>query len=162
MNKMTLEAKTVIKNKFWIVEDEGQKVATIQAMPGGVVYVAGDQREQFPNIKLLSNRYNIHVEPASKSAKSKSKTYDIYGFPTGSRPYNELYDVRRRLPFFTKNSKSKSFYCAGYYAIKLNDTWSQHFCPKSITVSRYPYLGPFRTKEEVQQAITEKRAQESL
>lgn len=158
---MTLEAKPVIKNKFWIVEEEGQQVATIQAAPDGVVLVRDNQREKFPNIKLLSNRYNIHVGSAPRGAKTVKNNYNIYGFPTGSKPYNELYDVRRRLPFFTKTAKSKSFYCAGYYAVKINDEWSEQFCPKSILIRRYSYLGPFKTSEEVKQAITDTFVQES-
>lgn len=158
---MTLEAKPVIKNKFWIVEDSGQQVATIQAAPDGVVLVRDNQREKFPNIKFLSNRYNIHVGSAPRGAKNTKVDYNIYGFPTGSKPYNELYDVRRRLPYFTKTAKSKSFYCAGYYAVKVNGEWIEHFCPKSIVIKRYSYAGPYRTAEEAQSAIRQKSSQES-
>lgn len=146
MNKMTLEAKPVIKNKFWIVEEEGQQVATIQAAPDGVVLVHDGQREKFVNFKLLSSRYNIR---AGKAVKNKSDSgHNIYGYPTDCKPHNELYNVRRRLPSYTKSAKSKSYYCAGYYAVFINDEWTAHFCPKSITVSRYPYHGPFKTKDE--------------
>lgn len=161
MNKMTLEAKPVIKNKFWIVEDSGQQVATIQAAPDGVVLVRDNQREKFPNIKLLSHRCNIHVGSAPRGAKPAKKDHNIYGFPTGSKAHNELYDVRRRLPYFTKTSKSKSFYCAGYYAVKINNEWTEHFCPKSIVIKRYQYLGPYRTTEEAQSAIRQKTTLES-
>lgn len=161
MNNMTLEAKPVIKNKFWIVEESGQQVATIQAAPDGVVLVRDNQREKFPNIKLLSHRYNIHVGSAPRGAKPAKKDYNIYGFPTGSKPYNELYDVRRRLPYFTKTAKSKSFYCAGYYAVKINNEWTEHFCPKSIVIKRYSYAGPYRTAEEAQAVIRQNSTQES-
>ena len=154
---MTLEAKPVIKNKFWIVENEGQQIGTIQAAPDGVVLVRDNFREKFPNIKLLSNRYNIHVGKAPQGNKIVKNEYNIYGFPTGTRPHNELYDVRRRLPFFTKNAKSKSYYCAGYYAVLINDQWIEHFCPKSIVIRRYPYQGPFKTKDEMQRAIAVNR-----
>lgn len=145
---MDMEAKPVIKNKFWIVEEAGQQVATIQAAPDGVVLVKGTRREKFVNFKLLSAKYNIHVGKAPKTKKSDSSLHNIYGFPTDCQPYNEVYDVRRRLPFYTKTAKSKSFYCAGHYAVNINGTWSNHFCPKSITISRYKYHGPFKTKEE--------------
>lgn len=154
MNKMTLEAKPVIKNKFWIVEESGRQVATIQAAPDGVVFVKDDSREKFSNIKLLSNRYNIHIGKApARGTKSVKNEHNIYGFLTGSKPYNELYDVRRRLPFFTKTAKSKSFYCAGYYVIKINGTWVEQFCPKSITVKRYPFLGPYKTQQEAETVL---------
>jgi hypothetical protein len=151
---MTLEAKTIIKNKFWIVEDQGKKIATIQAMPGGVVFVKDNQREPFPNIKNLTKRYNIQVVNETKNPRSKLKTFDVYGYPTNSRPYNQVYDLKRKLPFFTKTSKSKSLFCAGYYAILINNSWKEHFCPKSITVKRYQYLGPFKTQYQVQEALS--------
>lgn len=153
--KMMLEARPVVKNKFWIVEQAGQQVATIQAAPDGVVLVKGQKREKFVSFKLLKDKYNIHVGRAAKTAKPAVKTYAIYDFPTDCRPFNELYDVRRKLPFYTKTNKSKSFYCAGYYAIQLNGEWKEHFCPKSITVNRYPYHGPYATPSEAQRKIRE-------
>ena len=42
-----LVAKTIIKNKYWVVEQSGKKVATIQAVEnGGFVYVQNNNREQ--------------------------------------------------------------------------------------------------------------------
>lgn len=153
--KVTLEAKPIVKNKFWIVEQAGEQVATIQAAPDGVVLVKGQKREKFVNLKLLKDKYNIHLGRASKQTKSPVKTYAIYDFPTDCKPYNEIYDVRRKLPFYTKTAKSKSYFCAGYYAVKLNSTWQEQFCPKLITLNRYPYHGPYATLAEVQQQLQE-------
>ena len=45
-------AKPVVKNKFWVVENHGQKIATIQARDdGGFVYVHDELREFFPSVK---------------------------------------------------------------------------------------------------------------
>jgi len=148
-----LLAKTILKNKFWVVENQGQQVATIQATDNGVVLVRDNDRESFANIKMLSVKYNIHVSKGSKKTTNDQKNYNIYGFSTDSKPYNAVYNVKRRIPYFTKNSKSKSYYCAGYYAVQINEKWSTHFCPKSITVHRYPYFGPFRSRDEAEQKI---------
>lgn len=152
--KMMLEARPVVKNKFWIVEQEGQQVATIQAAPDGVVLVKGQKREKFVSLKLLKDKYNIHVGRAKTTVKPIT-TNEIYSYPTDCRPHNELYDVRRRLPFYTKSEKSKSVYCAGYYAIQLNGEWDRHFCPKSITINRYPYHGPYATPGEADRVLQE-------
>ncbi len=57
---MTVFAKPVLKNKFWIVEDDGEKVATIQMVEDGtVVYVSSTERKKYASIKLLSKDYNI-------------------------------------------------------------------------------------------------------
>jgi len=145
---MMLEAKPIIKNKFWIVEDGGQKVATIQASPDGVFLVKGSAREKFVNFKLLSTKYNIRVNKGGKDKKIVDNSNNIYDFPVDCTPFNELYDVRRKLPFYTKAAKSKSFYCAGYYVVKIDDHWENQFCPKSITINRYPYFGPYKSETE--------------
>lgn len=143
-------AKPVIKNKFWVVEDHGQKVATIQAREdGGFVYVHDEQREFFPSVKVLKQKYNIKFGSADRAKKGNSKL--VYGYPISGRAYNEVWDVQRRLPIYSKTAKSKSLFCAGYYIIKLNGIWTEHYCPKNITLSRYEFQGPFCTKEEMQQ-----------
>ena len=148
-----MEAKPIVKNKFWIVEDHGNKIATIQAAPDGVVLVKDSKREKFVNFKVLSNKYNIQPSKLVKQTKAASKDYNIYGFPTCSKPFNVVYDVRRRLPFFSKTNKSKSFFCAGYYVVCINKQWDLQFCPKSITINRYTYFGPFSTKVEAENKI---------
>jgi hypothetical protein len=150
-------AKTVVKNKFWIVESNGNKIATIQAIDedGGVAYVHNDKREVFPSIKMLSKKYNIEFVKADKPIRERLNVYDVYGFPTGSNPHNEVLDVQRYLPIYTKTAKSKSFFCAGYYIVKFTDTWVRSYCPKLITLNRYEYQGPFKTKERMLESMKE-------
>lgn len=145
---MSLLAKSVIKNKCWIVEEDGTKVATILASPVGVTYVHGTKRENFPNLKLLSDRYNIHIDKSKKEA-IKRDPYDVYGYPSSAKVYNRLWDVQKKIPIFTKHPKSKSYFCAGYYLVKMNGQWTEVFCPKLITVNRYSFYGPYRTEEEM-------------
>ncbi len=143
-------AKPVIKNKFWVVEDHGQKIATIQAREdGGFVYVHDEQREFFASVKNLKQKYNIKFGSADKAKKEQGRT--VYGYPVSGKFYNEVWDVQRRLPIYSKTAKSKSLFCAGYYLIKLNGTWSEHYCPKNITLSRYQFQGPFATKEAMKE-----------
>lgn len=151
---MNLLAKPVVKNKYWIVEDEGKKIATIQAVEeGGVVYVHDNARETFPSIKLLTKKYNIDFVKVDKVKKEKPAGYDVHGYPTGHKPFNEMYDVQRKLPIYTKTSKSKSFFCAGHYVIKFSNNWVKAYCPKAITLNRYEYQGPFKTAEEQQATL---------
>ena len=142
-------AKPVVKNKFWVVEDHGQKIATIQARDdGGFVYVHDEQREFFPSVKNLKQKYNIKFSSPDRVKKENNKT--VYGYAVSGRAYNQVWDVQRRLPVFSKTPKSKSLFCAGYYLIKLSETWTEHFCPKNITLARYNYAGPFKTKNQMQ------------
>lgn len=147
-----LIAKTVLKNKYWIVESDGDKIGTIQAADdGSVVFVHDLQREKFASIKLLTKSKNLVIVKGVVTKKNQVKN-EVYGFPTICKPYNQLWDVKNKLPVFTKANKSKSYFCAGFYLIKFKDIWEISFCPKLIAVNRYSFSGPFATKE---QATTE-------
>jgi hypothetical protein len=149
-----LVAKPVVKNKFWVVENSGEKIATIQARhDGGYVYVHDDQREYFSTVRALKEAYNIKFGSLTKAPK-ESKNH-VYGFPISGRAFNRVWDVQRKLPVYTKTLKSRSYFCAGYYLIKFNGTWSFAFCPKNITLSRYEFVGPFRTGDEAKQLVKE-------
>ena len=149
---MSLLAKAVVKNKCWVVEDDGHKVGTIMTNPQGVVYQHDQKREQFASLKLCSDKYNIIVDKAPpKRVITESNT--VYGYPCEHNAQNILWDVKHKLPIFTKGSKSKSFFCAGYYIIKFNNGWVKSYCPKLITLNRYPYAGPYDTVEEMQERL---------
>ena len=151
-----LIAKPVVKNKIWIVEsDPGNKVGNIMMVDkGGVVYIHDDQREMFPSIKILSQKYNIKFAAPEKK-KSVAPAHDVYGFPTVGKPHNQVLDVQRYLPIYTKSTKSKSFFCAGHYIVKYNHTWVKEYCPKLITLNRYEYQGPFKSQERATVAMNE-------
>ena len=150
---LNLLARTIVKNKCWVVENDGTKVATILANESGngvtLVHSDGEQRERFSSLKLLSDRYNIVIDK-TKVAKVAKESHDVYSYPCENKPQNALWGVQHKLPVFTKGSKSKSFFCAGYYIIRFNFGWAKAYCPKLITLNRYPYQGPYFTKEEMQ------------
>jgi hypothetical protein len=79
---------------------------------------------------------------------------EVQGFATSCLPHNGMYDIKRKLPMFTKSNDSKSLYCAGYYVIKFEKGWVKSFCPKLITLQRYEYKGPFKTELEMKQVLS--------
>lgn len=150
----TFKAKPIVKNKLWILEDDTHKVGSIVSGPkGSVSLISGGQKESFPSFNVLKEKYNIRVD--RKIAKTKEETDTIYGFPVSSNAYNEVYDVKRKLPLFTKKSKSKSFYCAGYYVINVMGEWTVEYCPKLLLVNRNQFFGPFKTEQECNDKIAD-------
>ena len=150
-------AKTIVKDKFWVVEDQGEKVATIQAREdGGYVYVHDEQREYFPSVKNLKQKYNIKFSGANRLTKSETNL--VYGYPITGRAHNQVFDIQRRLPVYTKTPKSRSLFCAGYYIVKINHAWTAAFCPKNITLNRYEYVGPYVNETVMQNQLKELNA----
>lgn len=147
-SRTELRAKPVIKNRFWIVESNGEKVGTIERDDAGaVIYAENQSRTFFKNLSNLSKEYNIVFDSKSKFI-TKHEHKDLGGFPVEKSAHNILYDVKHRLYIYTKTKKSKSYYCAGHYSIKVNDEWAPSFCPKLITIQRHEFAGPFKTLSE--------------
>ena len=150
---MTIEAKPVVKNKYWIVEDDGRKVGTIQAAEDGVVLVQDNRRLKYPSIKVLGTAHNIRFvrEQRTQTASVDS----VYDYPCQTVPYNAIYDLRLRLPLYTTTRKSRSYRCAGYYLVCIDSQWIEEFCPKKIILTRNKFLGPFQSREQMAQVLNE-------
>ena len=151
-----LHAKPIIDNKFWIVEQDGEKVATLRKNE--------DKRFVMSNeggIKIYDTKESLTREFGKKffTVKIVKESQDalpneVHGYPTSTAPYNAMFDIRKKLPLFTKSDDSKSLYCAGFYTIKFEKGWVKSFCPKKITLERYPYKGPFKTDLEMKQVLS--------
>ena len=150
---MQFVAKPVLDNKFWILEDNGQKVGTIRSNENGVTLTVGKQNQTFKKLSELKQK--IKVDFAGKEIVKKDlKEYEVHGYACKTKPHNPIYDLKRKLPLYTKTSDSQSFFCAGYYVIHWEDgNHSPAYCPKLITLSRYTYDGPFKTKMEMQETL---------
>lgn len=145
-----LKATPVVKDKFWIVKEDGEKIATIQAVEeGGFVFVHNDRREMFPTVNVLKKSLNIVFDKPS-NRKAGKPAHEVHGFPCNHTPYNVLWDVTRKIPIYTKTDKSKSYFCAGYYLIKFANNWVKAYCPKLITLQRYEFQGPFGSAADQQ------------
>ena len=153
IEKHKVVAKEVLNGKFWIVEEDGENVATISYNDEKYMLSDKSGTRFFENQRQLKKTLGNDVTwTALKMAKEYTKV--VHEYPTSCQPYNPIFDVKRKLPLFTKSSKSKSLYCAGYYVIHFEKGWVKSFCPKLITVERYENRGPFRTEIEMRQELS--------
>jgi hypothetical protein len=148
-----MKAKTIVENKFWILEeDDGKKIGTISARNNVVTAIINDKQQSFKNLEELSLRYNVSFNKKTRAVKS-TPDMEVYDFPTAHSPFNALWHVEKKLPIYTKTTKSNSYHCAGYYIIRFEHGWVKSFSPKLITLQRYEYKGPFKTKFEMSEQL---------
>lgn len=141
-----IQAKPIVADRYWILKQDNRKVGEIEATGEGYTVKLANQVRGYKTIKLVSREANIEFEkPETASPAPKNL---VHGFPAVGHVYNPVWDVRHRLPLYTREDKSKSWYAAGWYLIKQHRTWKLVQAPKLITLQRYPYQGPFRTKGE--------------
>ena len=144
-------AKPVVANQYWILKQDDQKIGNIQASPDGYLVKIQNQVSSYKTIPMVRKKANIEFEPAEKT--SKPSTDSVHGYPTGCRAHNAMWNVQLRLPLFTKTAKSKSWFAAGWYAVKQHRAWKAVHNPKLIVLERYQYQGPFHTKEQANESI---------
>jgi len=149
---MTLKAKEIVDGKFWILESNGSKVATLSWNDDRYMLSDVNGTRFVKNTKQLEK--DLGKVSWDKLEITEISVNEVHGFPTSCKPFNPLYDVAKKLPLFTKSNKSKSLYCAGYYIIRFDKGWVKSFCPKSITLDRYPFKGPFRTPLEMRTQLS--------
>lgn len=151
-----LYAKPIVDGKFWIVELDGEKIATLHKKENNKFMLSNKEGEIFFSKKeeLVKQFGKNFFLPKLKTKVTAVEPDECHGYPTSCTPYNSMFDVRKKLPLFTKSSASKSLYCAGYYIIKFDKGWVKSFCPKLITIERYPFKGPFTSELEMKQVLS--------
>lgn len=85
---------------------------------------------------------------------------EINGYPIKHTIWHNI--ESENILSYTRTKNSKVRYAAGYYGIKTNDRWSQNFCPKLTTLTDSNYIGPFKTKLEASNSISQKNQSKIL
>ena len=169
---MTVRAKTLVKDKFWIVEQNGQKLGTLQKKEddGWIFLSKQDKRQVYHTQESLFTKFGFNIfeekqplpekieeeKSVNKWDVKQAENFEVHGYPCSQKPYNPLWNVQKGLPLYTKTPKSKSMFCAGYYIVKFETVnWRKAYCPKIITLQRYPYKGPIKSKTEMVAQLNE-------
>lgn len=141
-------AKPVVDKQFWILQQDNEKIGNVEAcQDGGFQVRLNDTIQQYKTIKMVTQLHNIVFEQPP-AVKKKVTGNDVHGYEAQGRAHNPIWDVKHRLPLYTKNKKSKSWFAAGWYQVQRGRNWRVVRDPKLITLQRYKYNGPFHTQEE--------------
>tara|TARA_E500000305_G_scaffold29301_1_gene22344 strand:+ start:665 stop:1162 length:498 start_codon:yes stop_codon:yes gene_type:complete len=152
-------AKPILENRFWILESNGEKVGTIcRQEDRRYMFSCSDGTRIFDTQQQLQKNFNGDWMWGStiSAPKEENENEDnsVYDYPSKFKPFNMVFDVKRKLPLFNKSKKSKSLYCAGYYIIQFEKGWVRSYCPKLLTLDSYPFKGPFRTSLEMKTELS--------
>jgi hypothetical protein len=148
---MTIIAKPVIDKQYWILKKDNKKVGELEVDSSGYTMRIENQIQKFKTIPMVRKSLDIAFEPAEKTTPTKPR--QVYGYDTNCRTYNPIWDLKHKLPLFTKEKKSKSWYAAGWYTVKQHRSWKIVQNPKLILLERYQYQGPFHSQDLAQQNI---------
>lgn len=152
---MSTIAKVLIPNKSWLLRDSTTKIGTLNKEKKGYSFLKQGHKTELKDISAVKEKFGteLFVDSLSGVRSVKNDINSIYDYPCSSKPFNPLYNLKKKLPIYAKSAKSKSLYCAGYYVIKFRKGWVRSFCPKLITLERYPYQGPFKSEIDMKNTL---------
>ena len=141
-------AKPVVNDKFWIVKDGEVKIGEIKLSPAGVQVSVNSTRSEFRTVSLAAERLGINVK--NDPVPETHVNLDFFeGLPVNALVFNPSFNLKYRVPVFTKEKDSKCFYAAGWYKIKSKKDFVWVLCPKLLKLQRYEWRGPFKDKNEL-------------
>jgi len=149
----------IVKDKFWILEDSGIKLGTIRRTKSSdfEVIIREDGFETL-SLNALTSRFGSKILKSRQVKKIESVEYgkdldEVEGYPSKHRAYNKSMDDKN-IPIYTKTEKSKVLYAAGYYGLAFPGAgWKNAYCVKRETLDNYEYIGPFKTKTQLEAEI---------
>jgi hypothetical protein len=150
---MTYELKELTSTS-WILQNSGVRVAVITKVDGVLNSIGKLDRKTFADLDDLSNFLGDNVEMVNTAEDDQGDVLgDIKGYPVKHRSVVPTED-HRVLPVYKRGKVSHS---AGYYGIRFKNGWVTSFCPKLLTLEENEYIGPFRTRLEMLNAISQKK-----
>lgn len=138
-------ARPVVNGKFWVIKQDEQKIGSVEKDNNGYFVTTKQGNARFKTIKSLRDVTNILFEDDAERIQYPEN--QVNGFPTDYKPYNGVYNIHTRLPIYTKERKSRSWYAAGYYMLTIGRKTKIVFCPKLILLERYGYFGPVKAAD---------------
>lgn len=149
-----LKAKAVIPNKFWILENnEGTRKGTLSIQNKKAKVVLDNSETVYEDINQACWDLAINLDNHNKDTTTEEKEDVVLGYPTKCPAYNPIWDIKRKIPVFTKTTKSKTLHAAGYYIIHFDTGWVPSFCPKVSTLDVNEHQGPFKDKLEMRSQL---------
>ena len=148
----------IIKDKFWILEDAGVKLGTIRKKDDSdfEVIIRNEGIEILSTDALTTNYGSSILEPKLvkriESVEYGKSIDEVLGYPCKHKGFNTvLKDIKgKQVPVYTKTENSKTLYAAGYYGLHFNGVWRNTYCVKLETLENYEFVGPFKSKSEVE------------
>ena len=155
---MTYTLKPITETN-WILQQDGVKIALItKNSDKNKLHALGKlDRVLFDDFKDLEKHLGSKLEVEKHDDEEVAELGNINNYPVkhaGAIPVPD-----QELPVYKRTVTSNTAYSAGYYGVRFPNGWVTSYCPKLTTLTENEYIGPFKTKLEMQNSITQKKRQ---
>lgn len=152
---MTKLVMRPVTESSWIMMENGERIGLASQQDQGIRVLGRKFAGSYASLEELEDRVGskLIVEKVPEPEPEKESGL-IDGYPIKHTEWHNI--STDPVPSYTRTAKSTNRYSAGYYALKFGHGWTAALCPKLATLAEYEYIGPFRTKLEMQHQISAK------
>jgi hypothetical protein len=150
-----------LTDNSWILLGDGSRIGLVNSIDNKISVIGNITPKTYDSIGDLQKRLGgkIHIEKNTPSVK-EVELGEVFGFPVKHKSVHDL--EQEPVPNYLRSAKSKDRYAAGYYAIKFTNGWTPWFCPRLTTIAEHEFLGPFKTKIEMNHQISAKNKEKTI
>ena len=145
-------AKSVIKDKFWILEENAKRVGMMNFKDDN--YVINLKKKEIVAHDPVELK-KLGIEFIMRDF-AQGGNLEVMGYPTDQE---ELFNVEtiKGYPCFTKKAQSKSIHAAGWYGLKFKNGWVAVLCPRLSTLDNNIHVGPYKTKMDLKTVLGQQK-----
>jgi len=144
-----------ITETSWILLDNGTRLAMIIADGTGYKAIGNLSHKRFDGLDHMGQLLGGSVSFEEIKEESEPEVGHVEGYPI---KHGSAHDIEAgAYPSYAKNSGSSNRFAAGYYGILFAHGWVTSYCPKTTTLDENQWIGPFRSKLEMLNAISAKK-----
>ena len=131
------------------------RISLLTAKNGELQSIGKLDKKTFKDFAELELFIGSKIEVEQTEEESIDEIGNIDGYPVKHLGAVEV--KHESLPAYRRSTTSNTLYSAGYYGVKFPNGWVTSYCPKMSTLNENEFLGPFKTKLEMQNSISQKK-----
>lgn len=154
MSGWTLRSVT---ESAWLLERDGVRHSMVVFNGESYKVIGPLERKLYASLDELDAELGggIKMENREGDGEAGDEIGQVDGYPI---KHASAFDIELGdMVTYGKAPKSKVRFAAGYYAISFEHGWTASYCPRLDTLQNHGYIGPFRSKLEMQNAISAKK-----
>lgn len=143
-----------LTSNSWLMRAGSQSSGLLFKTLTNYLYMSPTARLEFADMDAVAKKFGkIKLE----DLKAEEEISSIRGYPV---KHQGITIVSEEPPLYTKGGQT--VFAAGYWGLKFTTGWTQAYCPKQETCTKYESIGPFRNRLEMLNSLTTLNSADSL
>ncbi len=144
---------TELTPKSWLLSKSSKKLGLLRETKNdGYAIIGGPYSGDYSELKDLEKATGQPIKFVKPEKKEEKDPIFVEGYPVKHEP---IFLIESDVHYFvyTKKEGSQDQYGAGYFCIQFKGKWQSSYCPRIKTLEEHPWIGPFKTKLEMDHTI---------